>query len=192
MEFDTFKELLKSNRSYRRFDESARISDEEMREIVGLVRYCASGRNLQPLKYRLVTEPAECAALFEWLGWAGYLSDWDGPEPGERPAAYVVQCLDLNLTTSLLCDDGLQLEALTLGALTKGYGNCIIKSFNKERVSEVLGLGENLEPRYVVALGRPVEEVVIEDMRDGDIKYWRDEHQIHHVPKRKVEEILLN
>lgn len=191
MEYKELKELMKRNRSYRRFDESRRVSSEELEEIVDLCRYVASGRNLQPMKYRLVATQEECSKLFPSLKWAGYLPDWDGPEEGERPAAYIIQCLDTSLTTQPLCDDGLQLEALSLGAVSKGLGCCIIKSFNKKDIKECLNISEELDPQYVLAMGRPVEEVILEDMIDGDAKYWRTPDKVHHVPKRRLEEILV-
>lgn len=191
MEFNELKELLAKNRSYRRFDQSQKISDKELQEIAGLATLCASGRNLQPLKYKLVNDEALCAELFQHLAWAGYLTDWDGPVVGERPVAYIVQCLDENLTKNPMCDEGLQLEALTLGAVVKGYGTCIIKSFNLSKIVEILELDPSLKPTYVVALGVPKEEVVLEPMINGDIKYWRDDKGLHHVPKRGLEEILI-
>lgn len=191
IEYKELKEMMIRNRSYRRFDESVRISEDELKELVDLCRYTASGRNLQPLKYRLATSEEECAKVYPHLKWAGYLADWDGPKPGERPAAYLIQCLDTALTTNLLCDDGIQLEALTLGAVSKGLGCCIIKSFNKKEIKEVLGLSDELDPIYVLAIGKPVETVILEEMKDGEIEYWRDEEQKHHVPKRTLKEILV-
>lgn len=191
MEFNELRELLVKNRSYRRFDQSRKISADELREIADLATLCASGRNLQPLKYKLVNDEAICAELFAHLAWAGYLTDWAGPEEGERPVAYIVQCLDESLTKNPMCDEGLQLEALTLGAVAKGYGTCIIKSFNLPKIVEILKLEPSLKPTYVIALGVPKEDVVLEPMVDGDIKYWRDEKGIHHVPKRGIEEILV-
>ena len=32
---------------------------------------------------------------------------------------------------------------------------------------------------------------VLEDMKDGDYKYWRDAEGVHHVPKRKLEELIV-
>ena len=72
--FDELKSLLESNRSYRRFDASRGIADATLRHLVDLTRYCASGRNLQPLRYRIVTSDDERDALFPALKWAGYLT----------------------------------------------------------------------------------------------------------------------
>ncbi len=182
------------DRSIRRFDASRPVGADTLRSLAGLTRYCASGRNLQPLRYRLVDDPGECELVYPLLKWAGYLADWDGPIPAERPTAYMVQCIDTELISAgaLLCDDGLQLQTITLGATALGLGACIIKAFNAVELSKVLGIDSRFRPHYVVALGYPVEDVVIEDLpADGDIRYWRTPDGRHHVPKRNVEEIII-
>lgn len=190
--FEILKGLLVANRTVRRFDNSRKISNEELKDLVDLTRYCASGRNLQPLRYRLVTDPEECAKVYPALAWAGYYQDWDGPAESERPVAYLVQCLDTELTKNCLCDDGLQLEAVTLGATAKGISCCIIKSFNKMILSESLNLPDSMDPRYVVALGYAAERVVLEEIKaDGDYKYYRDAEGAHHVPKRPLGELIF-
>lgn len=187
---DTFKDLLKKNRSYRRFYQEVRISREELKELVGLTCWCASGRNAQPLKYALVTEADDCARIFPHLSWAGYLTHWPGPEEGERPAAYLIQLLDTGIVENCLCDDGIQAQTLLLGAVEKGYGGCIIKAFRNEPLRQILHLPESIKILYVIALGKPKEEVVVEEMKGSDYKYWRDSQGVHHVPKRKPEDLL--
>lgn len=191
MYFNELLDLMKLDRSYRRFDASKKIRDAELDELVNVVRYCPSARNMQPLKYRKVCVQEELDRLFPLLKWAGYLTDWDGPVPEERPTAYLVQCLDTTLSQNCLCDDGLQLEALTLAAVSRGMGCCIIKSFDIPALTEVLGIPEHLKPLYVLAIGRPVEQVVIEDVHDGDIRYYRDSAAVHHVPKRQLTDLLI-
>ena len=108
--------------------------------------------------------------------------------------AYLVQCLDTRYGSDCLCDDGLQLQAITLGARTLGIASCIIKAFNRDKVSETLGLDSRYQPRYVLALGYPAEQVVLEEMsgaEDGDFRYYRSADGIHHVPKRPLSELLL-
>ena len=91
------KDLVYKCRSYRRFYENIRISEEELKDLVDLARMTASTANSQALKYHLVTRPEECAAVFGTLGWAGALPDWDGPEEGERPSAYIIVLCDNTL-----------------------------------------------------------------------------------------------
>lgn len=190
--FEILKELLLSNRSIRRFDATRCIDREVLEQLVQLVRYCASGRNLQPLRYKIVYSPQECAALFPALAWAGYYKDWDGPSPDQRPVAYLVQCLDTDLTENPMCDEGLQLEAITLGASALGIHGCIIKAFNAQTVKEVLQLPDNMKPCYILALGYPAEVARIVDIVDGDYKYFRNQADEQCVPKRPLSELIID
>lgn len=193
-QFEILKDLLEADRSIRRYDETAEIELEDLKKLIGLTRFCASGRNLQPLKYRIVNSKNECERIFPYLKWAGYLNDWDGPEKGERPTAYLIQCLDTSLTKNYLCDDGLQLQAITLGATAMGLGCCIIKSFNAVKICELLCIPEGLQPLYIVSVGKPVEKVEIVDMTkagEEGVKYYRTPDKVHHVPKRRLEELII-
>lgn len=186
------KDLIQKNRSYRRFFQEKRIEKEKLVELVGLVRWCASARNAQALKYVVIEKEEICEKIFPCLKWAGYLKEWDGPEEGERPAAYLIQVLDTHIEENCLCDDGLQLQTILLGAAEEGMGGCIIKAFQAEALRKELNLPEYLKILYVLALGVPKEKVVIEDIQEGDYKYWRDAEGTHHVPKRKAEELLVS
>lgn len=190
--FTLLEQLLEANRSVRRFDASRPVGKHILTELVGLTRLCASGRNLQPLRYRIVTDPRECDAIFPALAWAGYYKDWAGPAVSERPTAYLIQCLDTNLTPECLCDDGLQLEAITLGAAAKGISGCIIKAFNGNVVAEALNLPANFRPRYVLALGYAAEVVkIVEIGTGGDYKYYRDADDAQCVPKRPLSQLII-
>lgn len=186
------KEIVRKNRSYRRFFQNREITEDTLKELVDLARLTPSGRNMQPLKYKLVWEPEECGKLFPLLAWAGYLADWDGPEEGDRPSAYIVMCNDTALAEATQWDQGICAQTMMLGAVEAGLGGCIIGSFRKKEVSELFHLPENLAPVLVLALGVPKEVVILTDVRpDGDIKYYRDEGGTHFVPKRSLEEIIV-
>ena len=194
MDFESLRQLMIADRTVRRFREDREVSVETLEKLVELTRYCPSGRNAQPLRYILVTSEEERDKVYPLLKWAGYFKDWDGPEKGERPAAYLVQCLDTKFGKDCLCDDGLQLEAITLGMHTLGLGGCIIKAFNAPKLAEVLRLEERYAPRYVLAIGYPAEEVEIEEMtadEDADFKYFRTPDGVHHVPKRPLRQLII-
>ncbi len=184
-------DLVRKSRSYRRFDESHRIDEATLRSLVELARLSPSGANRQPLKFRLVTDPATCAEVFATLRWAGYLKNWR-PAEGERPTGYIIILGDTHLATNFGVDHGIAAQSIMLGAAEQGLGGCIIASFDKDALRQVLQLPERYELLLVLALGKPVEQVVIEPVGpDGDIKYWRDEHQVHHVPKRSLDELIV-
>lgn len=189
---NSLKDLLLQNRSYRRFDESRQITSEELHEMIDAARLSASARNAQPLKYFLANTKETNDKIFPTLAWAGYLTDWPGPEPGERPSAYIVQLHDTSIAGNYFCDDGIAAQSILLTAVDKGLGGCIIVSVKKEQLSSTLNLPDHLKIIQVIALGKPAEKVVIEEIKKGDIKYWRDENQVHHVPKRPLSELIIN
>ena len=184
------RNLISKNRSYRRFDESVKASDEQIERWIELARFSASGRNMQPLKYAICTDEKITELIFPHLGWAGYLTRWKGPQEGERPVAYVVVMHDKALSDGYFCDDGIALQSILLGAVEDGFGGCIIGSVNKIKVAKILDLPENLEILWLIALGKPAENVVLENASGNEIKYWRDTDEVHHVPKRPLEEII--
>jgi len=185
------RQLIEKTRTYRRFDEKHEITRETLVSLVDLARLSASGANRQPLKYILVTEPAMRADVYSCLAWAGYLTTWEGPDPGERPTAYIVILGDKEISDSFGVDHGIAAQSIMLGACEAGLGGCIIASVKKEKLKTVLDIPKDLEVLLVLALGKPVEQVVLETIANNDVKYWRDEKRVHHVPKRTLDEIIL-
>jgi nitroreductase len=186
------KELIFKSRSYRRFDQQYRIKNQTLRELVDLARLSPSAANLQPLKYILSHEPQKNALIFPHLGWAGYLKDWSGPAEGERPSAYIVILGDTRITKSFGCDHGIAAQSMLLGATERGLGGCMIGTVQRDKLRKALDIPSCYEILLVLALGKPKEEVVVETAGPaGDIKYWRDDEGVHHVPKRPVDEIIV-
>ena len=188
-----FKDLVYGCRSFRRFYEDQRIGKETLMDLVDLARMTASTANSQALKYRIVYEKEECEQLFPCISWAGALPDWPGPKEGERPSGYIVICCDLSLGKNKQWDDGITAQTMMLGAAEKGFGGCLIGSFNRSKAAESLGIDpEKYSLDLLLALGKPKEKVVVVPIKeDGDVRYYRDENQVHYVPKRALEDVLL-
>lgn len=184
-------DLIRRNRSYRRFDQSVNIHREQLLSFVDLARLSASATNKQPLKFMIVDNNKGCSRVFPSLRWAGYLKDWDGPADGEKPSAYIIILGDKTIATNYWVDHGIAAQSILLGATEDGFGGCIIASIDREELEEEISLDENLEILLVLALGKPGEKVVIDPVINNDIKYWRDNEGIHHVPKRDIDDLVL-
>ena len=188
------KDLVTKNRSYRRFDQSHQIDEATLRELVELARITPSSANLQPLKYLLSSEQNGNELIFQHLLWAGYLKEWPGPAEGEKPSAYIVILRDTDISKVESCDHGITAQTILLGAAEKGLGGCMIGNIKggASALSETLNIPAHLKVLLVLALGKPVEEVRMESVGDdGDMKYWRDEQNVHHVPKRNLADIIV-
>lgn len=186
------KDLILKNRSYRRFDESKQITRDQLLELVDLARLSPSAANRQPLKYYLSYQKAKNKLIFSSLAWAVYLKDWKGPAEGERPTAYIIILGDKNITDNFGVDPGIAAQSILLGAIEKGLGGCMFGSVARDTLRKLLNIPSQYEILYVLALGYPAEKVQIDKIDEsGDIKYWRDENQVHHVPKRNLSEIVI-
>jgi len=99
---------------------------------------------------------------------------------------------DTEITRSFGCDHGIAAQTILLGAVEKGLGGCMIASIDRDALRQALKIPERFEILLVLALGKPRENVVIETLKpDGDVKYWRDGDGVHHVPKRRLEDVIL-
>ena len=186
------EDLIKSNRSCRRFFQQEAVPADTLRWLVNLARMSASAANLQPLKYVLSNDPHQNDMIFSCLKWAAYLKDWPGPPEGERPSAYIIMVGDFDLAKNFSADMGIAAQSILLGATERGLGGCIIASVQREALAQDLQIQPRYEILLVLALGKPVEQVFVEPVGDdGDIRYWRDQEGGHHVPKRSLADIVI-
>ena len=192
----TFKELVLKNRSYRGYDASCAVSKEELLELVDLSRFAPSAMNLQELKFCVVCDKETAGKLVKLSKWAARLKEKKLPYPGKEPSGFIVICRDKDLSPSLelsLIDAGIAAQTILLGAVEKGLGGCINASFNKEELSALLALPQNAEPLLLLAVGKPDEKIVLTRAEPGgDVAYWRDESDVHYVPKRALKDIVLS
>jgi nitroreductase len=187
------KDLIRKNRTYRRYYQDVRIDRQQLLEWIDLARLSACGANMQPFKYVISTEQQMNDRIFKHLNWAAYLTEWSGPVDGERPSAYIVMLLDKKISLNCLFDHGIACQSILLGATEAGFGGCIFYAFDHAIMHKDLQIPDQFEVLLAIGLGKPKEIVVIEDVDEsGSIKYYRDANGVHHVPKRKLEEMILN
>lgn len=186
----SFKDLVMKTRSYRRFKQNNKILPETLEYLIDLARNTPSARNAQPLKYVYSCEPLKNGEIFSCLKWAGALPDWDGPAEGEKPGGYIIMLLDTEISANPYWDPGIALQTIMLGAADMGLAGCPIANIDSGRLSEILELPETLTICLVLAIGTPGENVSLEPLRGENVDYWRDEDGDHHVPKRKLNEII--
>jgi len=187
-----FKDLVLKCRSYRRFYEDVAIDDKTLRELVDFARLSASAVNRQPLKYIISGARDKNALIFSTLHWAGTLKNWPGPAEGERPAAYILILGDKEIGASFGMDPGIAAQTILLGAVEKGLGGCMLGAVDREDLRKQLNIPARYEISLVIALGKPKEKIILEAMNPGDsYDYWRDKEEGHHVPKRKLPDIIV-
>jgi len=187
-------DLIKKNRSFRRFYQDHALDLETLIDLVDLARLSASAANLQPLRYILSVDSKKNSQIFSCLGWAGYLKDWRGPKEGERPSGYIIILNDFEKANDFVgYDCGIASQSILLGAREKELAGCMIASVKRQQLRNLLNIDVRFKILLVIAIGKPKEEVVIETVgSDNRIRYWRDNAGVHHVPKRKLKDIIID
>ena len=184
--------LIRKNRSYRRFNQKKAISTDILKKLVNYARLSPSSANIQPLKYYISNSAAKNEFIFSAISWAGYLKGWHGPTEGEKPSAYIIILGDTAIKKNFSIDPGICAQSIMLGAVEEGFGGCMIGSIKKEQLQDDLSIPAQYEILLVLALGKPAEKVIIDEIEKNEsIKYWRDNSNAHHVPKRKLNDITL-
>jgi nitroreductase len=191
----TFEQLIVKNRSYRRFDHSRPIAVETLRQLVDIARRTPSAANRQPLKYGLIAGEAACALLFPFTRWGGSLKGWGGPTAAEQPVAYIVVLADHAISKDPVAsvDCGIACQSMLLAAVERGLGGCMLGAIDRDGIRRTFTIPDTMEVLLVVALGVPAETCVLEDAPSGgSITYYRTPDDVHHVPKRPMEDIIVD
>ena len=186
-------ELVLKNRSYRAFDESAPITEQTMTELVDLARRCSSGMNLQPLRYRILSTTADIGKMLNNCRFGSSLGIKLPPENG-KPTGFILIFEDKETESPAalaLKDAGIAAATILLAATERGFGGCMLGSFDPARLNADFEIPDRYTPLLAIALGKPAETVVLTDARDGSLRYYRDEAGIHYVPKRGLKEVLI-
>lgn len=190
--FDSFATLVREARTRRRYVNSHPVSRETVAGLVDLARLAPSGMNAQPLRYRIVTEPGKCEAVFQCTNWAKGLRTGPAPTPEERPSAWLLILSMQPAAFEPAIDVGIAAQTINLGANAAGLATCMLASIDRVRLAEVLNVPAGLKIELLMAIGKPGETVAIERLVPGvPTPYWRSADQVHHVPKRALEDVLV-
>ena len=183
--------LIAKARSIRRYKENEPVSDKQLRYIAEAARIVPSAGNRQRIRLMLINDERR-DAIFNELTFAGRLHpEWTGPKEGERPTAYIVIMTEETPDINLAIDIGIAAEALLLSATDEGLGGCMFRSFDKEKLSAILG-NKTYKPELVISIGKPDEVVILQDVRpDGNLAYYRDAYGHHMVPKISIDELII-
>ena len=191
-----FLDLVKQARSHRGFRQDRKVTRQELEHLVECARFTPAARNDQVLKYYLAEEPETVAAIQPLTKWAGALAELHLPRKGAEPVAYIVICLDGSLAENpapYQRDVGIVAQTMLLAAAEMGLNGCMIGSFAAGELREKLGLPEAIKPQLLLALGEGTDRIVITDVgEDGSTTYYRDAEDTHYVPKRTLEQLILN
>lgn len=191
-----FLDLVKQARSHRGFRQDRKVTRQELEHLVECARFTPAARNDQVLKYYLAEKPETVAAIQPLTKWAGALAELHLPRKGAEPVAYIVICLDGSLAENpapYQRDVGIVAQTMLLAAAEMGLNGCMIGSFAAGELREKLGLPETIKPQLLLALGEGTDRIVMTDVgEDGSTTYYRDAEDIHYVPKRTLEQLILN
>ena len=189
------KDLVLQNRSYRSFDENYRFTQQELVDLVDYARFTASSINRQPLKYVLIWDRETVYQMLPYTFWAKALPNLKLPREGSRPTAFIVICHDLRISSSphaFLRDIGIVAQTILLAATEKGLGGCMLGGFQEQKIAEFLKLPDYFKPVFVLALGKPSEQIILTEAEiSGDTNYYRDLNDIHYVPKRPLDDLII-
>jgi len=190
------KDLVAKNRSYRGYDESVKLTRDQLVDIVDAARLTPFSQNFQSFKYYLSWEAEQNAIIQPLTGWARWLQPTQLPREGKCPTGFIVICYDKDIgpgAPRFSKDVGIVAQTMLLRAVEMDLGGIMIGNFSPEKISTALELPDNLVPQLIVAIGKPDEEIVLTEVaEDGEINYYRDENDVHYVPKRKLEDLLVN
>ncbi len=184
-------DIFYSRRSIRRFKDIP-VDPDLLKGIIDRARFYPSASNLQPVRFMVTVSREKILSALPYMRWAGYIRPKRDPVPGKEPKALIVVCHDRKISDSRYVpyDVGAAVQSLLLAGVQEGLGGCWIGAIDKAGIREVFEVPSDWEVHCVVALGYPDENPIVEECHRGNIRYFLDEKDVLHVPKRSLEEVM--
>lgn len=182
------KTAILNRRSIRKF-ENKPIEPAKLTQLVDLARFHATGGNVQPLSYAIVSKDPMRKKVFDLLAWAAYLPEYTCTEEFQ-PAAYIILLRNENTTRACMYDLGAASTNIMLAAEEMGISSCALAAFDPKKLKPVLDLEDCLHPDLVIALGYAAHESKAVPF-EGSVKYFRDENGNFCVPKKSLSDVLV-
>ena len=185
------REAIEKRRTIRKFKQTV-IDKADLHELIDCARLAAYGANLQPLKFMAINDKESVEKIFPCTKWAGYLSDGT-PAKDEQPTAYIAILGDINIKKNgaFEVDAGAAITNMMLRATELCLGSCWLGAIDRDKISDILNIPENLKLLYLLAVGESAQESVICDIKDDDVKYFVGENGVINVPKRPLDEVVI-
>lgn len=184
----TLRRLLLHNRSYRGYDTSFQVREDQLRRIIEVATLCPSARNQQVLRFRPVLD-AEADIVLRHIRLGGALPELKLPFPGTEPRAFIIICSTVEESKYVDMDLGIVAQSMLLQAVEIGLGGICIGAFDHNELREELQLP--YEPLLVLAIGRPKEHIELKECNAGDSLTYYREGGVHYIPKIKVEDLII-
>ncbi|MBR5204070.1 MAG: nitroreductase family protein [Bacteroidaceae bacterium] len=151
-----FLELVKARYSSRKYA-ARQVEAEKLDYIMECVRLAPSAVNLQPWRFRIVTDQETIAKLQSC-----YKRDWLSTAP-----CIIVACANHEESWHRRADNkdhadidlAIAVEHICLAATEQGLATCWVCNFDAAKCREQLALPENLEPIALVPLGYAEDEM---------------------------------
>jgi nitroreductase len=181
--------LLLKNRSYRGYDESYVVTEEELREMVKVVTKVPSAKNQQVLRFKLVTRATGGEIVLKHTKYGGALPELHLPFEGTAPYAFIIVCTTVPEGKWVDIDLGIAAQSILLKCVEMGLNGICIGAFNKQELISAFNL--KYEPVMVLAIGKGAEKIQLLSIREDEgHSYFRDKG-IHYVPKVQLDDLLM-
>ena len=162
-------DAIRSKRAIRQYSDTP-IPNQAIYTILNAGRLAQSAKNLQLWHFIAVRDRERLAQLAHEGRFSAHLSQASlgvvilTPNPDER--------------FQILFDAGQAAAYMQLAAWGLGIGSCLVTSYARDRVRELLSFPDEWHIRIAIAFGYPAVEVMLHKPRDGgrrpfeDVVHW--------------------
>lgn len=139
-------EAIRTKRAIRQYQDKP-LPEEAVRRILNAGRLAQSAKNLQPWHFIAIHE----RSILKKLAELGRFS----PHLGEASLGVVILTPPPEERFQILFDAGQAAAYMQLTAWELGIGSCVVTSYDRERVRDLLGFPLDLHVRVAIAFGYP-------------------------------------